>query len=116
MPPNPKIREETLELENLKFYAENAILAKLWVSTNKKTEKTTIVKALKMDFLIQILLDLTALALNVFFCHLKEQINKDTTISQQIIRIYSDNHECYVYCRITLALSPSTLSIRNSNV
>ncbi|WP_192879468.1 hypothetical protein [Haemophilus haemolyticus] len=36
MPPNPKIREETLELENLKFYAENAILAKLWGSTNKK--------------------------------------------------------------------------------
>ena len=82
MPLNPKIREEMLELENLKLYAENAILKKLQLLTNKKTEEITIVKVLRMDFLIQILLDLMALALSVFFYHLKEQINKDTMISQ----------------------------------
>ena len=54
------------------------------------------------------------LALNVFFCHLKEQINKSAAISQQIMRIYCGNHECYGYRRITLVLSP--LNINHNKV
>lgn len=69
-----------------------------------------------MDFLIQILLDLMELALSVFFYHLKEQIDKDTTISQQIIQIYRDNHEYLLLLSYYSCTKPSTLIIRNSNV
>ncbi len=50
------------------------------------------------------LLDLIELAHRVFFYHLKEKINKDSAISQEIMQIYCHNHECYGYCRITLEL------------
>ena len=102
MPPKPKTREEALELENLKLRAENAILKKVaGAQPTKNAEKAAIVKVLRMDFPLQILLDLLGLARSVFFYHLKEKIDKDDTISQEIMRVYRDNHECYGYRRIT---------------
>ena len=47
----------------------------------KNTEKATIVKALRWNFPLQILIDLMGLVRDVFFYHLKK-INKDTTISE----------------------------------
>ncbi|WP_146115138.1 IS3 family transposase, partial [Haemophilus influenzae] len=78
-------------------------------------EKAAIVKVLRIDFPFQILLDLLGLAHSVFFYHLKENTDKDGTISQEIMQVYRDNHECYGYRRITLEFR-KTFNINHKKV
>lgn len=68
---------------------QNAILKKVAdAKPTKNAAKVEIVKVLRIDFSFQILLDLIGLARRVFFYHLKEKINKDSAISQELMKIY----------------------------
>ena len=62
----------------------------------KNTEKAAIVKALRLDFPLPILLDLIGLVRSVFFYHLKTKNDKNAAISQEIATIYHDITETTV--------------------
>ena len=75
MPPKPKIWEVMLELENLKFRAENMILKSCRLLINKKYRKSLCRKGIKVELSASDIGFSTRCFLLSF-----EKINKDTTI------------------------------------
>ncbi|WP_258866821.1 IS3 family transposase [Actinobacillus ureae] len=70
----------------------------------KNAAKTAIVKTLRVDFPLDILLPLTGLKRSTFFYHLPPKIDKNAVMRQKVIEIYQDNDGNYGYRRITLKL------------
>lgn len=71
---------------------------------SKNAEKVAIMKMLRVNFSLEILLHLTGLKRCSFFYHLQLKIDKNVAIRQEIVEIYRKNDGNYGYRRITLAL------------
>ncbi|WP_144435024.1 IS3 family transposase [Actinobacillus pleuropneumoniae] len=105
MPPPPKTEEERLRYRILELEAENAYPKKVaGAQPTKNAAKAAIVKTLRVDFPLEILLPLTGLKRSTFFYHLPPKIDKNVMIRQKVIEIYQDNDGNYGYRRITLKL------------
>ncbi|WP_115608397.1 IS3 family transposase [Actinobacillus ureae] len=105
MPPPPKTEEERLRYRILELEAEVAYPKKVaGVQPTKNAAKTAIVKTLRVDFPLDILLPLTGLKRSTFFYHLPSKIDKNAVMRQKVIEIYQDNDGNYGYRRITLKL------------
>ena len=116
MPPKPKIEEERLKYRILELEAENAILKKIAkTQPTKNAEKAAIVKALRVYFSIQMLLNLIALSCRVSFYPLKVKNDENAVVSQEIAIIYHDNHGDYGYRRVTFNLR-ETIKINHKKV
>ncbi|WP_115606575.1 IS3 family transposase [Actinobacillus ureae] len=105
MPPPPKTEEERLHYRILELEAEVAYPKKVaGVQPTKNAAKAAIVKTLRVDFPLDILLPLTGLKRSTFFYHLPPKIDKNAVMRQKVIEIYQDNDGNYGYRRITLKL------------
>ena len=80
----------------------------------KNTETATVVKTLRWNLTLQILIDLLGFARNVFFYPLKKSI-KIRRYQNKLFVFYRYNHECYGYL-VLLCTKNSISIIKKSNV
>ena len=73
----------------------------------QNTEKASLVKSLRNQFPLDILLQLTALKRSMFFYHLVAKRDKNAAIAQQIADIYHQHNGTYGYRRVTCELRKS---------
>ncbi|WP_143538984.1 IS3 family transposase [Rodentibacter ratti] len=117
MPPPPKTEEERLRYRILELEAENAYPKKVaGTQPSKNAEKVAVMKMLRVNFSLEILLHLTGLKRCSFFYHLQLKIDKNVAIRQEIVEIYRKNDGNYGYRRITLALRKMFGAINHKRV
>lgn len=71
---------------------------------SKNAEKANIVKALRTQFPLEMLLPMVGLKRSTFFYHLGEKSDKNVDIAQKVAEIYHEHQGNYGYHRITLVL------------
>ncbi|HHT7864545.1 hypothetical protein PMCNE_06040 [Pasteurella multocida] len=116
MPP-PQNRRRTLALSDFGTGSGECLPKKVaGTQPSKNAEKVAIMKMLRVNFSLEILLHLTDLKRCSFFYHLQLKIDKNVAIRQEIVEIYRKNDGNYGYRRITLALRKMFGAINHKRV
>ena len=118
MPPKPQAqnRRRTFEISDFGAGSGECHSKKIAkTQPTKNVEKAAIVKALRVYFPIQMLLNLIALSCRVSFYPLKVKNDENAVVSQEIAIIYHDNHGNYGYRRVTFNLR-ETIKINHKKV
>ena len=118
MPPKPKAqnRRRTFEISDFRAGSGECHSKKIAkTQPTKNAKKAAIVKALRVYFPIQMLLNLIALSCRVSFYPLKVKNDENAVVPQEIVTIYHDNHGNYGYRRVTFKLR-ETIKINHKKV
>ena len=118
MPPKPKAqnRRRTFEISDFGAGSGECHSKKIAkTQPTKNAKKAAIVKALRVYFPIQMLLNLIALSCRVSFYPLKVKNDENAVVPQEIVTIYHDNHGNYGYRRVTFKLR-ETIKINHKKV
>ncbi|SUB33615.1 Uncharacterised protein [[Pasteurella] mairii] len=65
------------------------------IQPTKNAEKANIVKALREQFPLDILLPIIGLKRSTFFYHLTDKVDKNAEIVQKVVEIYHENQGNY---------------------